>query len=226
MREKRKFDKYFREQGEDRRLRALNTIKAQNADALRPRVEMRARKTRLAYILPAVAAVACIAVLVPLSVIKINDDNEKTFSDSNSIQHTLDGFKGTLKEYADERNNGGLKYFDWYAYSATDGAFAYNYKETGEFFGITEEQYNINTREAVRLEIYDINAKTSELDRKTALCRSETSLGDYTVHYNNGINDAFCYTAAFGYKYVVTLRESHDKERLFELVAELLEIDM
>lgn len=226
MREKRKFDKFFREQGEDRRLRALNTIKAQNADALRPRVETPARKMRLAYILPAVAAVACIAVLVPVSVIKINEDNEKTFSYSNSIQHTLDGFKGTLKEYADERNNGGLKYFDWYAYSETDGAVAYNYKGTSKFFGVTEEQYNFITQEVVGLEIYDLNAKTSELDRRLALCRSETSLGDYTVHYNNRINDAFCYTAAFGYKYVVTLRGSRDEERLFELVAELLEIDM
>ncbi len=170
-----------------------------------------------------VAAALCLAVILPCV---LNDRKPQniiplpTFRFVSSDNYVTSS--GTsIKEYG-ESNNISFDYFDWYAHSELDVTTIYTQKSDNSFLGISEVLLNTQTSEELQLFIADAKIVVDVMKPIVEACVNVKS-DDRSIRWGITSFDTHGMYEKDDYIYFITLIGVKNENRLFELVAELLD---
>lgn len=176
-----------------------------------------------------VAAALCLAVVLPCVLI---DDKPQTGFPNASYKYAQ-GTDYSIKNHdAVTINNYNAQYgtdikmFDLYAYAENVVTVNFVHNKTSEVLGIQEEIIPDGATEKITLAATKQNVYLDSLENAFASCSSLYSIGNTEIKWNNDGNVLEELRGVFeyaGYRYYITLEWNNDENRLFELVAELLD---
>ena len=226
MREENKLNKAIKQDGGDTQSDILVALKRRYPQYAEQSNNPQAfiKKRRVAVI-SALAAAVCVAVIVPCAVLLPNNDNN---GDGNIRYCTQNEYRilydveYTIGEYR-ESNNKNFLYFDWYEYGEDCNTICYISNSDDELLCLEENIYLPQSNEFVQLSITKYNVFLSAFDSVIANCNSEQSVNNNKVKWAIKEETALCLFEYGGYRYFISIEQGQDENRLFELVAELLE---
>ncbi|MDE6618669.1 MAG: hypothetical protein K2K13_06565 [Clostridiales bacterium] len=230
MREERKLNKVIKQDGIKTQSDILEDLKRRYPQYVEQTDKKQApvRKRKFAFISAIVAVAVCIAVIVPCSVLLPNRNNGADNGGKNNIRYCTQGEyeKGsvqyTIGEYR-ARNNSFFLYFDWYEAGEDFNTYCYVSNVDGEVLCLEEQAYLPGNDEVVQLSITKSNVYLSEFDMPIAICENEHFIDNHMMKWGIKEANAFCIFEDGGYRYFIQIEQGQDENRLFELVAELLE---
>ncbi|MDE5562515.1 MAG: hypothetical protein K2J01_03085 [Clostridiales bacterium] len=231
MREEDKLNKMIRQDGINTQSEILEELKRRYPQYVEHSDKKQAtvRKRKFAVILAIAAAAVCVAVIVPCAVLLPNKNNgtDNGGKDNNRYctqddYEVTEGVEYTIGEYR-ENSNLNFLYFDWYELGEECVTVCYTSKSDNEVLCLEERVYLPEKDEFVQLSITRSNVYLSEFATTITNCNREYVVKNHTVNWD--INDSIA-TGIFednGYRYFIQVKLVQDENRLFELVAELLE---
>lgn len=230
MREERKLNKAIQKDGVDTQSGILDELKRrypQYVAQAEPKPEPNKRR-RMVAISSFAAVAASVAVIVPCAVLLPNRDNGGGDGDAGNIRYCAQGeysrndVEYTIGEYR-ENNNSNFLYFDWYEYGEDCSTVCYVSNSDNEVLCLEEQVYLPESDEFVQLSITKSNIYLSEFDLTITNCQSEHTVDNHTIKWTTNARGAVCVFEDNGYRYFIQIKEGQDENRLFELVAELLD---
>lgn len=231
MREERKLNKAIQQDGIDTQSEILEELKRRYPQYVEQADKKQApvRKRRFAFVSVIATAVVCIAVIVPCAVLLPNRNNGSDNGGNDNIRYCtqseysiLDGVEYTIGEYRENKNLNFL-YFDWYELGEDRNTVCYVSNLDNEVLCLEENMYLTQLEEFVQLSITKSNVYLDVFDSTIASCTSERIVDNYTVKWDINDSAAVCILEDREYRYFVQILQGQDENRLFELVAELLE---
>ncbi|MDE7406388.1 MAG: hypothetical protein K2M89_05910 [Clostridiales bacterium] len=230
MREEHKLNKAIKQDGIDTQSEILDELKRRYPQYVEQsgNKQAPARKRIFAFISAIAAAAVCVAVIVPCAVLLPNRNNGVANGGKDNIRYCKqDEYEKKYVEYTileyRESNNRNYLYFDWYEFGEERETVCYSSNADNEVLCLEERVYLPENDEFVQLSITKSNIYLSELDTTIASCTSEQSVGNNAVKWGIKEGDALCIFEDNGYRYFIKIKQGQDENRLFELVAELLE---
>lgn len=235
MREERKLNKAIKQDGIDTQSKVLEELKRRYPQYFEQSTKPAPkRKRRVAVISALAAAAVCAAIVVPCAVLLPNSNNSPVSSNSSNSGETedryctqdeysaVDNVDYTIGEY---RANNGLNflYFDWYETCEDCITGSYISNSDNEVLCIKEKAYLPETDEMVQLSITKANVYLSVHDSFINDCNNEQFVNNHAVKWGVNELNAGCIFEDDGYRYFIQIELGQDENRLFELVAELLE---
>ena len=230
MREERKLNKAIKQDGIDTQSEILENLKRRYPQYVKQSdTKQTPVKKRRFAIISAIASVAvCAAIVVPCAVLLPNRNNGGDNGGKDNIRYCAQGeyekieVQYTIGEYR-ENNDLSFLYFDWYKLGEDCKTFCYTSILDNELLCLAEQAYLPQSDEVVQLSITKSNVYLSEFDTTISNCDSEYTVENHTVKWSITGAEAICIFEDKEYRYFIRIVQGSDENRLFELVAELLE---
>ncbi|MDE6201032.1 MAG: hypothetical protein K2M47_04045 [Clostridiales bacterium] len=230
MREEQKLNKAIKQDGIDTQSDILDELKRRYPQyvAQSEKKQITAKKRKFAFFSAIAAAVVCVAVIVPCVVLLPNRDNGAGNGGKEDVRYCTQA--EYEKRYADytigeyrTSNNRDFLYFDWYEFGEDFSTICYINKSDEEVLGLEEQAYLPQSSEVVQLSITKANVYLSIFDSTIEYCNMERNVSNHLVKWSINAKEATCIFEDNGYRYFIQIAQGQDENRLFELVAELLE---
>ncbi len=229
MRVEKKLNKAIKQDGIDTQSEILEELKRRYPQYVKQSDKKQApvKKRRFAFISAIAAAAVCVAVIVPC-VVLLPRNNGGGIGGKENIRYCTQGEydKGnveyTIGEYR-ETNNLNFLYFDWYEFGEDFRTFCYTSNSDNEVLGLEEQTYLPQSDEFVQLSITKTNVYLDVLDLIIGKCQNEDYVDNHKVAWSVAGEYATCIFENSGYRYFIQIEQGKDENRLFELVAELLD---
>ncbi|MDE6618665.1 MAG: hypothetical protein K2K13_06545 [Clostridiales bacterium] len=229
MREEDKINKAIKQNGIDTKSEILEELKRRYPQYVEQSDKKHsARKRKFAFISAIATIVVCVAVIVPCAVLLPNRNNGTDNGGKENIRYCKQDeyekryVQYTIGEYR-ENNNRYFLYFDWYEFGEEFSTVCYISKADNEVLGLQEQAYLPQSDEVVQLSITKSNIYLSEFDVTILDCKNEQLIDNHKVIWSISVKEATCIFEDNGYRYFIQIEQGQDENRLFELVAELLE---
>ena len=226
MREERKLEKMIQRDGERTQSDILDELKRRYPQYTKRtgKKQSAVKKRRVAVLSTFAAVAACLAIILPCSLLLPN--KQPTGGGSNIYYCSFEEYEkslseSTLREYS-KNNDYSILFFDWY-----------NTAEellTNNFVRITDKQvlcvqelaYNPVTDEILMISVTKANVYLDEFDTLIDTCKNEHTVLTKTVKWYVADDGAYCIFEHNGYRYFIKIEAGQDENRLFALVEELL----
>ena len=176
-----------------------------------------------------VAAALCLAVVLPCVLI---DDKPQTGFPNASYKYAQ-GTDYSIKNHDAVTINGynaqygtDIKMFDFYAYAENVVTVNFVHNKTSEVLGIQEEIIPDGANEKITLAATKQNVYLDSLENAFVNCTETYKINTVEVNWACATDLKEKLLGVFedsGYRYYITLEWNNDENRLFELVAELLD---
>ena len=229
MREERKLNKAIKQDGIETQSEILEELKRRYPQYVKQsdNKQAPARKRRFAFISAIAAVVVCVAIIVPCAVLLPNRNNGGNGGGDNIRYCTQSDYKKddvdfTIAEYRASHSLEFL-YFDWYEIGEEFITSCYTSNSDNEVLCIEELAYLPQSNEFIQLSITKTNVYLSTFDSTISGCTNEQSVGNHAVKWAIRGEGATCIFEDNGFRYFIRIKQGQDENRLFELVAELLE---
>lgn len=227
MREENKLNKAIKQDGIDTQSEILEELKRRYPQYVEQSDKKQARKRKFAFISAIAVAAVCVAIIVPCAVLLPNRNNGSNSGDGTNRYCTQDEYKKddvdfTIVEYRASHDLNFL-YFDWYEFGEDISTVCYISKSDKEVLGLEEQAYLPKLNAVVQLSITQANVYLSEFDATITNCIREYAVEKHMVKWDINDSVATCVFEDKGYRYFIQVMPTSDENRLFELVAELLE---
>lgn len=223
MDDRREFEKLAIKDGAEERGKLLEEIRRQCGMPTDERKSRTVSRGKLAAVISACAVAVCLAIILPC-VLLLKPDKSGVPTDKYCVDadiHSTDS-PYSLKEY-NELYGTEFLYLDWYDGNAEYTTNIRVLASTGEKVALYEDYLNIGTRDRVQILVAKPSLHTESLDDFTYICSLPYKVGDTTVGWANGIYDLYAVFTYGEYMYYVTLKDSVDQARFFEILDELIE---
>ena len=229
MREEHKLNKAIKQNGVKTQSEILDELKYRYPQYVeqsgKSRVNVKKRKT--AVIFAFAAAAVCAAIVVPCAVLLSNKNNDN--NDGNEDRYCgIDDYRilydvdYTIEEYRED-NNRNFLYFDWYEFGEDCNTVSYISNSDNEVLCLEEDIYLPQTDEFVQLSITKANVYLSAFEPRFESCNKEYTVYNHMIKWSINKDRVLCIFEDSGYRYFIQIKFGQDENRLFELVAELLE---
>ena len=231
MREENKLNKAIKQDGIDTQSEILDELKRRYPQYVEQsdKKQTPAKKRRFAFISTIAAVAVCVAVIVPCAVLLPNRNNgtdnggkenfryctQDEYSFTESVEYTIGEYRAN--------NNLNFLYFDWYEIGEECITSCYTANSDNELLGLEEQIYLPQSDEVVQLSITQSNVYLSAFDSTIEHCNMEQSVSNHKVKWDINDTAATCVFEYKEYRYFIQIKKGQDENRLFELVAELLE---
>ncbi|MDE5562500.1 MAG: hypothetical protein K2J01_03010 [Clostridiales bacterium] len=229
MREEDKLNKAIKQDGIDTPSDVLEELKRRYPQYVEQSDKKHsARKRKFAFISAIAAIVVCVAVIVPCAVLLPNRNNGTDNGGKENIryckqdEYEKSDVEYTILEYR-ENNNRNFLYFDWYELGEDCTTYCYTSNADNEVLCLEEEMFLPQSNEFVQLSITKANVYLNAFDPKITSCDKEHTVDNHIVKWVIQEGNATCIFEYNGYRYFIQIKKGQDENRLFELVAELLE---
>lgn len=230
MREERKLNKAIKQDGIDTQSEILENLKHRYPQYVKQSdtKQTPVKKRRFAVISAISAVAVCAAIVVPCAVLLPNKNNGGDNGGKDNIryctqdEYSIQDFEYTIGEYR-ENNNLSFLYFDWYEIGEECVTSCYTDNLDNDVLCLEERMYLPEKDEFVQLSITKSNIYLSEFDTTISNCDSEYTVENHTVKWSITGAEAICIFEDKEYRYFIRIVQGNDENRLFELVAELLE---
>lgn len=231
MREEHKLNNAIKKDGVDTQSDILDELKHRYPQYVEQNDNTRlsVRKHKFAFISAIAAVAVCVAVIVPCAVLLPNRDNGGDNNGSINIRYCAqseysiaEGVEYTIGEYR-KNNNRFFLYFDWYESGEDCYTGCYTSNLDNEVLCLKERIYLPQSDEMIQFAITKANVYLSAFDSDIENCKSEQSVNNHIVRWSVNDKNAVCIFEDDGYRYFIEIEYGQDENRLFELVAELLE---
>ncbi|MBD5131276.1 MAG: hypothetical protein HDT28_01585 [Clostridiales bacterium] len=231
MREENKLNRAIKQDGANTQADILDELRRRYPQYIdqsdSPKVSV--RKKRVAVISAFAVVAVCAAIVVPCAVLLPNRDNGGNNDGDGNIRYctqdeysVVDDVEYTIGEYC-EGNNFNFLYFDWYESGEDRYTSCYISNLDNEVLCLKERVYLPQSDEMVQLSITKSNVYLSIFDFNLDSCDKEHTVNNHVVKWSVDIEEAVCIFEDGGYRYFISIEQGQDENRLFELVAELLE---
>lgn len=230
MREERKLNKAIKQNGIDTQSGILEELKRRYPQYVEQSDKKRttARKRKFAFISAIAAAAVCVAIIVPCVALLPNSNNGIGNDGKENIRYCKQNeyekieVQYTIGEY---RNNHNLSflYFDWYESGEDFNTYCYKSNADNEILCLEEQAFLPEKGEAVQLSITKSNIYLSAHDAIITNCKNEQLVNNHAVKWSVNKEAVTCIFEENGYRYFIQIEQGQDENKLFELVAELLE---
>lgn len=179
-------------------------------------------KRKIAIISALATVAVCLAIVLPCVLLLPNHDDGDNIRYCAQGEYEKSSVQYTIGEY---REQSGLKflYFDWYEQGEDCSTSFYISNSGDEVLCWEESIYLIQSNEFVQLSITKDNVYLSAFDFNIKSCDEEHVVDNHTVKWAVIGDVALSIFEDNGYRYFIQIEEGQDENRLFELVAELLE---
>ena len=226
MRQERKLEKALQRDGEQAQSDILDELKrrypqyTKQADSKQATV----KKRRIAVFSSLAAVAACLAIILPCSIIlpnryPSNGGNQNYYCSFENYESKISEY--TLCEYS-AKNGSVILYFDWYENVEGLNTVDYVRKVDSEALGVQESAYNPETDEFITLSVTKSNIYLGGFDLDIQNCKNEQVLSNCLVKWHINIDYSICIFEHNGYRYFIKIDGGQDENRLFELVEDLL----
>lgn len=227
MREERKLNKAIRQDGIDDQSGILEELKRRYPQYVEQSDVKKApvRKRRVAVFSALAAVAVCAAIIVPCAVLLPNNGGNGGNGNiryCSQDEYSKADVEYTIGEYR-ENNNKNFLYFDWYELCEERKTICYTSNSDNEVLCLEEQVYLPQSDEFVKLFITKSNVYLSEFDQPIEKCKGQQPVNNHIVKWVANKQETACIFEDGGYRYFIQLFDGQDENRLFELVAELLE---
>ncbi len=227
MRQERKLEKAIQRDGEQSQSDILDELKrrypqyTKQADSKQATV----KKRRIAVFSSLAAVAACLAIILPCSLLLPNHQPNGGGSENYYCaigQYEKIASEYTLREYS-EIHNSNISYFDWYDTAEDCFTECFIRIKSKKTLGIQESAYNPETDEFIELSVTKSNVYLGGLESYFQSCVNEQVVFNCLVRWNVIIDYSICIFEHNGYRYFIKIDGGQDENRLFELVEDLLQ---
>lgn len=230
MREERKLNKAIKQDGINTQSEILEELKRRYPQYVEQsdKKQAPARKRILAFISAIATVVVCVAIVVPCVVLLPNRNSGAGNGGKDNIRYcTQEEYEKndadyTIGEYR-ENHNLHFLYFDWYEVGEDFNTYCYTSNADNEILCLEEQTYLPQSNEFVQLSITRANVYLSEFDQPIKKCKNEHVYKNHLLKWSVNDTASTCILENNGYRYFIQILQGQDENRLFELVAELLE---
>lgn len=230
MREEHKLNKAIQQNGVDTQSDILDELKRRYPQyAEQPEdKQVPVRRRRFAFISAVAAVAVCVAIVVPCAVLLPNRNTDSGNGGKENIRYCKQGeydenvAQYTIREYRED-NNRNFLYFDWYETGEDIYTVCYISNVDDEVLCLEEQAYLSDKDEFVQLSITKSNVYLSKFDTSFQRCQWIKSVDNHEVKWAISLTNALCIFEDNGYRYFILIDQEQDENKLFELVAELLE---
>lgn len=183
----------------------------------------RSKKRKTTLIISFAALAACAAIIVPCAVLLPDKDENNDIITRYCTQNEYSKEKSeyTMRDHS-ENTGGNILYFDWYDELEDYTAYRYVDNVDNEILCFGESVFWVNFGDPIIFYVTKSNVYLSMFDNMIANCKNEQIVGDHAVKWVVNENSAQCIFEDNGNRYFITILQSQDENRLFELVGELL----
>lgn len=224
MRDERKLNKIIQEQDSENRELIL-----QRLHQAHPELDAEPQKKKGAFSWQRLVLAACACCLLICAVVipsvyftkggKVTEPIERYCSLS---EYEAKEFDSNIKQYCQSANKS-ILYFDWYDKAYSCMTMHYVELATNETLGVYETIAIEEPEYTVSIKAVEKNIRLEGLNDEISMCSFEYKVNNVALKWTN-INDNVTSTFEYGdYRYIVTLFYEQDENKLFDLIAELLE---
>lgn len=225
MRDERKLNKIIQEQDSENRELILQRLHQNH-----PELDAEPQKKKGAFSWQRLVLAACACCLLICAVVipsvyftkggKVTGPTERYCSIS---EYEAKEFDSNIKQYCQSANKS-ILYFDWYDKAYSCRTRHYIELATNETLGVYETIAIEEPEYTVSIKAVEKNIRLEGLNNEISMCSFEYKVNNVALKWTN-LNDHLTSTFEYGdYRYIVTLFYEQDENKLFDLIAELLEI--
>lgn len=229
MREEQKLNKALQRDGFNTQSDILDNLKRRYPNYVeQSATKHRPNKRRHVAVICSLAAIAAsVAIIVPCAILlspKGDGGNNVVSSDRycSRGEYSEEACEYSLREYS-ATCGGAILYFDWYSASEDIITTRYVGNDDKEILCVEEFAYLVEYDEMIYLSVTKSNVYLGMFDSAIEKCDSEQSVDNHIVKWNLNEDEVVGIFEDKGYRYFIRILQGQDENRLFELVAELLE---